>query len=151
MIIGIVGAEGAKFTALGEKRAKDVIESLVLDPMVTNISSGHCHLGGVDIWAEQLGEQEGYEDMLIFPPKDHNWNTGYKPRNMQIVRASDKVYCIVVDKLPPDFNGMTFKECYHCRKAGWPPTNHVKSGGCWTMHKAIEMGRQGELIIVENY
>lgn len=153
MKIGIVGSEGAKFTKLGEERAKEAITALIMkaieyDGKAPTIVSGECHLGGIDIWAKEIAKDSSlpYEG---YPPREHTWSGGYKPRNLQIAHNSDKVYCITVDKLPPDYKGMTFKVCYHCQKAG-RDTNHIKSGGCWTALQALKKGKQAEWIVIEN-
>lgn len=139
MRVGIVGAEGAKFTKLGEERAKEVIYSLL--PPGSIVVSGHCHLGGVDIWAEEAAKVLGLEP-LIYPPAKRSWEGGYKQRNLLIAKNSDIVHCIAVDRLPSEFAGMRFGSCYHCNR-----DDHVKSGGCWTMKKAAH----GQLHIVSNY
>jgi len=139
MIIGIVGAEGAKFTPSGKYKAQVIIRDLVLDPNVTEVCSGECHLGGVDRWARLITEKYG-KKFTPFPPSTLSWE-GYKARNLQIAGYSDVVYNIVVNQLPPDFKGMTHKLCYHCGTS-----DHVKSGGCWTMKKA----KKGVLYVVQN-
>lgn len=93
--------------------------------------SGHCHLGGIDIWAEEEADDMGIEK-LIFPPKSLRWNGGYKERNLLIARNSDIVHCIVVAKYPPHYRGMRFTRCYHC-----DTTEHIKSGGCWTAWRCM--------------
>jgi hypothetical protein len=149
MRIGIVGSEAAKFTKLGEERACAAIKSILSAEGATHVVSGHCHLGGIDIWAEEIGKSLGLEP-LIFPPREFNWNNGYKPRNLQIAKNSDIVYCISVDTLPPDYKGMKFKSCYHCAKIGRDPLDHVKSGGCWTVIQAMNFGKEGRWITIEN-
>lgn len=149
MRIGIVGSEASKFTKKGEADAKRIIHDLLSAPDVTAVVSGHCHLGGVDIWAEEIGLETGREP-LIFPPRELNWANGYKPRNLQIVHNSDKLYCITVDKLPDDYKGMRFTSCYHCEKAGFNGKNHVKSGGCWTVIQGMKKTKEGLWIIVRN-
>ena len=144
MVIGIVGSEAAKFTFTGSKRAYELLQALINAPTVTKVVSGKCHLGGIDIWAIQVA-REVNKPFVEFPPASHDWPS-YKKRNLQIVAASDVVHCITVDKLPKDFKGMTFSRCYHCDS-----TNHVKSGGCWTMKQAVRRGKQGELHVIENF
>ncbi len=144
MIVGIVGAEGAKFTSLGEDRANAVITDIISDPNVTEVVSGKCHLGGIDIWAVQIARALGRKT-TEFPPKYFSWEW-YKKRNLQIADRSDIVHCIAVDVLPQDFKGMKFELCYHCGTK-----DHVKSGGCWTMKQAIKMGKLGRLHIVRNH
>src|SRR5262245_49279875 len=132
MNVGIVGSEGRKFTAQGKRDAINIISSILLPGDV--LISGHCHLGGVDIWAEEFADSQGREKR-IFAPKRLSWQY-YKARNIQIAEASDVVHVIVVDKLPADYRGMTFLLCYHCRTEG-----HVKSGACWTARRAISLGK----------
>jgi len=61
MIVGIVGSEAAKFTLIGESRAKYLIYSILAEPGTTEIVSGNCHLGGIDQWAAEIGEKFGVE------------------------------------------------------------------------------------------
>lgn len=129
MNIGIVGHEAAKFTNTTRATAREVIRRLIDFHGVT-VVSGHCHLGGIDIWAEEEADQLGKET-LIFPPKELNWANGFKARNIQIAKASDIVHVILVRELPPDYRGMRFKKCYHC-DGDKTMLDHVKSGGCWT-------------------
>lgn len=151
MRIGIVGSEGAKFTPEGEEKARDIIVDLLMGPEGlggNTLVSGHCHLGGIDIWAEEAADF-GWcfsIDKLIFPPATLKWEGGYKQRNLQIAHNSDIVYCITIDKFPLDYKGMKFPYCYHCKT-----DTHIKSGGCWTMKEAIKMGKKGQVIVVNNF
>jgi hypothetical protein len=142
MIAGIVGSEAAKFTILTEALAKKAILEILIKPEVTGLSSGACHLGGIDIWAEEICDTLG-KPKYIFAPKTFDWSTGFKPRNMQIGDKSDIVYCITVDKLPSSYTGMRFPQCYHCKT-----DTHVKSGGCWTAKYAQKLGKKAEWIII---
>lgn len=144
MIVGIVGSEEAKFTPLGEDRAKDIIIALLERPGVTEIVSGDCHLGGIDKWAAWIGEALDLK-VTEFPPKRKSWSW-YRVRNIQIAARSDEVHCITVRQLPEGYSGMRFPLCYHCKV-----DTHVKSGGCWTMKYAIGLGKTGQLHVVENY
>ena len=151
MIVGIVGSEEAKFTTLGRDRANSIIVELLSAPGITEVVSGKCHLGGIDIWAAQIGELLGLK-VTEFAPKTHSWEGGYRPRNIQIAQHSDIVHCITVDSLPEGFKGMRFPYCYHCAAGDQLlGQDHVKSGGCWTMHKAVDLGKEGHLHIVRNY
>jgi hypothetical protein len=141
MKIGIVGSEAAKFTSFTKLRAMETIRELLINPGITTVVSGACHLGGIDIWAADVGHELGLE-VIEHPPDRHCWDA-YRLRNLKIVHDSDKVVCITVKELPPDYTGMRFKLCYHCKT-----NDHVKSGGCWTMHRARLVGKQGELIIL---
>ena len=105
MIVGIVGSEEIKFTPLGRLRARLLIASILANPEVVEVVSGGCHLGGIDIWAVQLGRDLGLE-IKEYPPKTLSWALGYMPRNLQIARRSDVVHCITVDTLPKNYVGM---------------------------------------------
>ena len=144
MNIGIVGHEAAKFTPKGEIEAKHIIAGL-LDNGSDVLVSGGCHLGGIDIWAEEKAAFNGMKAIICLP-RVRSWEKGYKPRNIQIAEESDIVHCLVVDKLPSDFQGMRFEYCYHCDS-----NEHVKSGGCWTMHHAASLGKPVQLHVIHNF
>ena len=143
-VVGIVGSEAIKFTPETEKKAKQIIRNLLTRSEVTGYSSGHCHLGGVDIWTEEIGNELGLEP-FIFPPKDLSWHFGYKPRNLQIARASDELHCITLKELPASYIGMRFDYCYHCKTK-----DHVKSGGCWTLKQGEKIGKKAAWHIIES-
>lgn len=143
MKIAIVGSEAAKFTRSGKAEALRIITEL-LSPSGSILVSGHCHLGGIDIWAEEIAKRLKRKTM-IYPPKDLRWETGYKPRNIQIANACDEAFCVVVKRLPNSYTGMRFSFCYHCQSL-----DHVKSGACWTVKRAIEQGKPGHWCVVEN-
>lgn len=141
-IIGIVGSEAAKFTLETRAEARRIIAELLRPEEITTVVSGGCHLGGIDTWAAEIGRTLGLE-VIEHLPKQRSWSGGYADRNLKIARDSDKVVCITVKELPPDYKGMRFKLCYHCNT-----DTHVKSGGCWTVKKAREMGKIGEVIVI---
>lgn len=150
MILGIVGSEEIKFTEQGKLNACSKIMHLVNDPLVTEVCSGECHLGGIDIWTKEITLNVG-KIFTPFPPYGLYW-TEFKKRNELIAYHSDHVWCITVDVLPKEYTGMRFEECYHCAKHSiLNPPPHIKSGGCWTMYKAIECGKKGSLFVVHNY
>lgn len=145
MIVGIVGSEAKKFTPITEAEAKIIITSILLGTdsvPVTGFTSGHCHLGGIDIWAEELAKALCIP-LYIYPPKNLQWSTGYRPRNIQIAQKCDVLHNITVRALPPGYNGMRFPRCYHCETA-----DHVKSGGCWTARYAEKLGKKAYWHIV---
>lgn len=145
MIIGIVGSEAAKFTNIGEERARTAIWEILDDWLVEEVVSGGCHLGGIDIWAMQAGKHIPGMKLTEFLPESRKW-IHYKKRNLQIAQRSDVVYCITVKNFPKEYQGMKFPYCYHCKTDA-----HIKSGGCWTVKQAIKMGKVGEVIVVDNY
>lgn len=128
MRIGIVGAEAAKFTHETEQAAREIIRASLMPGDV--VVSGKCHLGGIDIWAAEEGRRLGLE-VIEYAPPVRSWERGYKVRNIQIAKDSDRLICIVVRELPPTYTGMRFDYCYHCHT-----DQHVKSGGCWTLKYA---------------
>ena len=150
MRIGIVGPEERKFTPQSRQWTLNKIRELLVSHSVNGVKpiviSGHCPLGGVDIFAEQIAAELGLRTE-IKAPKQHVWDAeyGYKQRNLDIARCSDKLYVFTVDKLPPAYNGMKFELCYHCGS-----TEHVKGGGCWTGKQAKRLGKLVEWIAVRN-
>lgn len=142
MIIGIVGSEEVKFTTETEQKAREIIRQLLTQPNVLGYCSGHCHLGGIDIWTEEIGDELAITS-YVYPPRVLSWE-GYKERNIKIATVSTEVHCITVKKLPHDYTGMRFSLCYHCKTS-----DHVKSGGCWTMKHAVKLGKKTQLHIID--
>ena|SRR6266550_3891525 len=137
--IGIVGNGTDKFTERGAELAREVILFLLESENWDAMVSGHSPVGGIDIWAEEAAIALGIPlDLKI--PEVNQWNPpgryGYKARNLDIANHSDEVHVIVADVYPQEYRGRRFEVCYHHRNGeGAPfvtPTNHVKSGGCWT-------------------
>ena len=143
--VGIVGNEGAKFTTDLERQARACIRGILRRHPGCVVVSGHCHLGGIDLWAEQEAQAAGHET-CIYEPDVLTWGDdgpriGFKSRNLMIAETSCEVHNIVVANYPPAYTGMRFTSCYHCKKR--MPT-HVKSGGCWTAWQAKKMGKYTE-------
>lgn len=133
--IGIVGHEGAKFTQEAKSRAFSIMAQLLMGwSEKVCVVSGHCHLGGIDIWAEDFARAWGL-DMEIHPPVYQGW-PAYKKRNIEIAEVSDIVHVIVVKELPVIYQGMKHPLCYHCGV-----TTHIKSGGCWTGKYTQKLGK----------
>lgn len=145
MKIGIVGSEEAKFTPDTIEAAKEMIRAIITFENADTVISGACHLGGIDRWAAEIGKEMG-KQVIEYPPKCRSWRYGYKPRNIRIAKASDKVYCLTVKELPPGYAGMRFQGCYHC---GTPIDHHVKSGGCWTTKYARKHNKPTQLIVIQ--
>lgn len=147
MIIGIVGADDRKFSDTQEAWARRRILEVIKRDKPTHVVSGRCPKGGVDIWAIEEAKRVG----LItaeFPAEKNVWEW-YKKRNIQIAEACDKVVCIAVRRAPfmKSLPARTYK-CVHCLKSGMPYTQHVQSGGCWTMHYARRLGKAWQLILI---
>lgn len=140
--IGWVGAGADKFSDVTERTAKTLIRASLSPGDV--VVSGHSPVGGIDIWAEEIGREFGVP--LIFTPKVNQWDPfdggyGFKARNLDIAKHSDRLYIAVVAQYPEGYKGRLFDACYHCAKGGCAET-HVKSGGCWTGLRAKEMGKE---------
>lgn len=135
MIVGIVGPEAAKFTPALEERARVRIRGLLFHHLYSGgiVCSGACPRGGIDIWAVEEARGMGI-GAIEFPPVVEAWERGYKPRNIQIAKASDIVICVTVPSK---------KTCRHCGMV-----NHVQSGGCWTLKYAKKIGKPTELVIL---
>ena len=139
-VVGIVGHEASKFTPRGQRRARKLIRELISGADV--VVSGHCPLGGIDIWAEEEADKLGIElDLKI--PQQNSWDGeyGFKARNLDIARTAPVVHVILADRYPTNYRGRRFTYCYHCHTS-----DHIKSGGCWTAHRA----KKGVWHIVEN-
>ncbi len=147
MILGIVGSEGAKFTSTSEVVARQAIRHLLTaatEP-VSEVVSGACHLGGIDVWAVEEAQRLGIPTRE-FPPREHNWSRGYRLRNIQIAQAADEVVCFTLRDWPATWTGMRWERCYHCPAGA---DDHVKSGGCWTVKFAREqLGKHGAVIVL---
>jgi len=127
---GIIGCEKSKFTPITEASARFLIEVLLKPGDV--LVSGGCHLGGIDIWAEERANTIGISKIIHYPER-LQWNGGFKERNLKIAKDSDIVYCITLKEYPSTYTGRRFSYCYHCNTS-----DHVKSGGCWTANRAKE-------------
>lgn len=145
MILGVVGAEAAKFTVETQQRAKGKLVQLYMQKKPELVISGACHLGGIDIWAVQIAQEMGIPT-LEHPPEKLQWApNGYKERNLLISNDSEELVCVAVAEYPPTFKGMRFKHCYHHSP---PATDHIKGGGCWTLRQAEKLGKKTQLVIV---
>lgn len=151
MIVGIVGVEQAKFTPETEARARAYIRRLIEHPDCTGVTSGECHLGGVDIFAHEIADEVG-KPFIPHPPAVLTWKgargqDGFEARNLKIARDADLLVCITVKTLPETYDGMRFPGgCYHCKT---PLESHIKSGGCWTMHQAAKLGKRTKLVVLD--
>jgi hypothetical protein len=140
MRVGIIGSGKDKFTPETEAKAREIIRKLLPEGAV--LVSGHSPMGGIDIWAEE--EARVLErPMEIFAPKVFTWSgkDGYRDRNLDIASTSDVVHVIVPRLYPQGYDGMSFKQCYHCERHCSGLT-HVKSGACWTAWEADRMGKE---------
>jgi len=154
MNLGIVGAEARKFTPYTQEAARRIISAMIRKLEATLVISGHSPLGGIDWWAIEEARKLGVETRE-YPAGVHQWDSalvdgvvvdGFKGRNLKIARHSDLVVCIVLQQLPPEYRGRRFDVCYHHTP---PATDHVKSGGCWTVKEALKLGKRGAMVVID--
>ena len=146
MKIAIIGNSHNKFTNFGYECAKEQIVRILSHYKPEIVISGHCHLGGIDIWVEQIARALGYPlDLKI--PKQLEWDNeyGFKQRNIDIAKSCDMLFCIVVNKYPYNYEGIKFNGCYHDNLF-----DHVKSGACWTLKYTQNLNKFTQRIIVKN-
>lgn len=142
--VAVVGHAADKFTPETEARAREVIRGLLTGAEL--MVSGGCHLGGVDIFAEEAAAETGVPT-LVHAPTSFRWSGrgGYRERNLTIARDCTEAHCVVVRDYPPGYEGMRFSWCYHCEDRR---PDHVKSGGCWTVMRAEDNGKEARWHIV---
>lgn len=162
MKIGIIGHGADKFTEKSKQEALNIIRTILQSAFdnitigsfpglynphdIIQIVSGHSPVGGVDIFVEEIAKEFNVNlDLKI--PKQKQWDAeyGFKQRNLAIAKDSDILHVILVDRYPPNYKGMKFKICYHCKTS-----NHVKSGACWTAKEARKLGKEVIYHIIKN-
>lgn len=121
MILGIVGAEERSWIQLEKLKAREFILNFITEVKPDYITSGHCPLGGVDLWAEEFAKLLNIPTK-IFPPEVNGWSDwngkkGYKTRNLEIAKASDILLVV-----SPILNNKV-----------------VRNGGEWTGEQASKM------------
>ena len=151
--IGIIGHGTDKFTEKSKLMVeatiayilKEALKKIPIEEKLTFVS-GHSPVGGIDIWAEEIAKECGFIlDLKIL--KQHKWDAeyGYKQRNIDIAKCSDELHIILVDTYPPNYKGMRFNLCYHCKTS-----DHIKSGACWTGNVAKKLGKKVIVHIIKN-
>lgn len=176
MKIAIVGPEESKWKSKEqiEKAKRYIKNTLGMDINShgdlghTVLVSGHCHKGGVDIWAEEITDElgiqkeihpaictnetfikNGHDEVMhdFQVPSGHYWIYHYKPRNIGMAKSCDVLYCIV-PKMPKGdqeyCSEYSQSYCRHCNEWG-----HPTNGGCWTMKYAKSIGKETHLVIIE--
>ena len=135
--VAIVGASAAKWPDSQRgtpELVKDKIMGILKSYDSPVLISGACPYGGVDIWAEEVADSQNLRKW-IFPPEQKEWKS-YRKRNIQIAETCDVLYDIVPFK--------EFAFCHHHQAR-----DHDTSGGCWTMLRAGEMGKEAILVVLE--
>lgn len=150
MKLGIVGSEAKKFTPYTQEAARRIIRSLIQQTGADLVISGHSPLGGIDWWAVEEANALGIATREHLP-KVNQWESigdrdGFKARNLRIAEDSDMVVCITLKELPASFTGRRFPVCYHHDP---PATDHVKSGGCWTVKEAARLGKKTGVLVID--
>lgn len=89
---------------------------------------------GVDSIAIEIAQGLGLKTE-VYKPKNQNWSA-FKARNLKIAKDCDELCCISVP--------VHKQKCYH-HDGGL--ADHEKTAGCWTMRKALEMGKFCQLMV----
>ena len=132
MIVAIVGTT-TDLTVDQEQEMRHQIYMTLMDyPPETIIISGGAK--GVDTLTTGIAKTLGFKTKSYLPIKP-DWEH-YKKRNLEIANDCDTLHCFSI----PTLN----KKCYHHN----PPQDHEKTAGCWTMNKAIELGKNCRLTII---
>lgn len=122
--IAIVGT--SKLTGKEVDAAKEIIEDIIKTNSDFMIISGGAT--GIDFVAEQKAKDFAIKT-LIYAPKEQSWEF-FKKRNLKIAIECDELYCISTK--------VKTKQCYHHDN----PQDHERTGGCYTMQKALKMGKK---------
>jgi len=139
--LAIVGA--SKLTENCERDARQICAYIMQYqsylPKINTVISGGAK--GVDTVAIEVAKGLGLKTE-VFLPEINKWEGpggkhGYKYRNLQIVNACDKLYCITVP-----FHKI---ECYH--HGGKKTITHEKTAACWTMERAIDAGKEVKFFV----
>ena len=141
MKIAIVGA--SKLTENWERDVRQICAYIMQHQRYAE--KPHCVISGgaigVDTIAIEVAKGLGLETEEYLPGvkqwEDLNGQQGYKSRNLEIVKACDILYCIVVP-----FHKI---ECYH--HGGKETIAHEKTAGCWTMERAIDAGKEVKFFV----
>ena len=140
--IAIVGA--SDLTESQELSAIQICAEIIQFQLYS--SNQHCVISGgavgIDTIAIEVAKKLGLETKIYFPEvnqwEDLNGQQGYKSRNLEIVEACDKLYCISVP-----FHNI---ECYH--HGGKKTITHEKTAACWTMQRAIDAGKEVKFFVI---
>lgn len=130
MIIAIVGT--SHLTSIEEMKAEKEIRDIIM-----NRHSGNDHIvtgdaNGIDEIVRDITDKMNI-DSTRFKSKDKRWKE-YKKRNTKIAKFADYVYSITTKTKD--------EKCYHCN------LDHQRTGGCWTLKHAKELGKDGEVVII---
>lgn len=88
---------------------------------------------GVDSIAIEIAKSLGFNTM-VFNPSGNTWES-FKERNLQIAKYCDELFCISIP--------VHTEKCYHHESL----QNHQRTGGCWTLLKAKELGKTCQLLL----
>ncbi len=161
MRLAIVGAQEDRWNSFERTFIEDLIRGMLAedeDGVRPIVISGHCPMGGVDIWAEEIAEELGCK-MVIYAPEVNQWedritqydsnefhDKGYKSRNIQIAEACDTLVCFspafqhgknptLVEDIIPD-NVKQIEEIWN--------------GGVWTAVYAQKIGKRVLRVVVKD-
>ena len=132
MKVAIVGTS----TRLSENEERDVRQycSQIIksyDIKNTKIISGGAK--GVDTIAIEIANSLFYKTE-IYHPLSNTW-IGYKERNIRLASDCDELFCITTP--------VHKSRCYH----HFPPQEHQKTAGCFTLKHAKNFGKTTTLFV----
>jgi len=113
-------------------RIIDILDKYPRDGSVFVISGG---AKGVDTLGIEIAKKLGFRTKEYLPEKEE-WKY-YKIRNQKIADECDAIFCFTLQKKN--------NSCYHHKLQEKP---HLKTGGCWTLEKAREMGKPSDVILI---
>jgi predicted Rossmann fold nucleotide-binding protein DprA/Smf involved in DNA uptake len=135
MKIAVVGTSkklSIKEEQLMKNKIVDILDKYPRDGSVSIISGG---AKGVDSFAVDIAKKLGFRTKEYLPEKQ-SWKY-FKIRNQKIADECDVIFCFTISKKEND--------CYHHK---FPEKPHLKTGGCWTLEKAREMGKPSDVILI---
>jgi hypothetical protein len=135
MKIAVVGTSKKlpmKQEILMRNRIVDILDKYPRDGSISILSGG---AKGVDTLAVDIAKKLGFRTYVNYPEKEE-WKY-YKIRNQKIAEQCDGIFCFTI--------ATKESNCYHHKLQEKP---HLKTGGCWTLEKAREMGKPSDVILI---
>lgn len=165
MKVAIVGSEGKFWTPKQRTKVILLIQKILADHIDQSgcglylgefgypiLISGGCgaededstfHLDpGVDGWAEIIADSM-YFDKDIKYSKGKGWKY-YKKRNIEIAQDCDILFCIEPKWLP-----WMGDDHMYCAEEDGEAKICRRSGGIWTYRKALELGKEAYVKVIE--
>ncbi len=133
-----------KLAVVGTSKKFSVKEDILMRNRIAGILDGYTRddvlvisggAEGVDTLGIEIAKKLGFRTKEYLPEKQE-WKY-FKIRNQEIAEQCDGIFCFTVSTKESN--------CYHHRLKEKP---HLKTGGCWTLEKAREMGKPSDVILI---